>query len=102
MSRRAQIAPGAAWRCSVASRVLAAGLGGYAVAALATSALTLVAVQTALMARADAVLWASLASFAFYTGAALWVFAARSAVRAWAGLAAVCVPCAALLWLWPV
>ncbi len=98
MSRPAKAGPGAAWRWSVASRVLAAGLGGYAVAALGTSALTLVLVRAALMARADAVLWASLASFAFYAVAALWVFAARSATRGWVGLAAVCAPCATLLW----
>ena len=102
MSRPAKAGPGAAWRWSVASRVLAAGLGGYAVAALGASTLTLVLVRAALMARADAVLWASLASFAFYTVAALWVFAARSAARAWAGLAVVCAPCAALLWFWQV
>jgi hypothetical protein len=101
MSRRVPTAPAAAWRWSVASRVLAAGLGGYAVAALATSALTLLLVRTGLMARADAVLWMSLASFALYTVAALWVFAARSATRAWLGLAGWCLPCAALLWLWP-
>ncbi|MET1115880.1 MAG: DUF3649 domain-containing protein [Comamonas sp.] len=90
----------AAWRWSVASRVLAAGLGGYAVAALGASAFTLLMVRMSLMARADAVLWASFASFAVYTFAALWVFATRSATRAWAGLAAVGAPCAALLWLW--
>lgn len=93
---------GAAWRWSVASRVLAAGLGGYAVAALGASAFTLLVVRAALMARADAVLWASFFSFAVYTVVALWVFATRSATRAWAGIAAVCAPCAALLWLWPV
>lgn len=92
---------GAAWRWSVASRVLAAGLGGYAVAALCASACTLLMVRGALMPRADAVLWASFASFAIYTVAALWVFAARSATHAWAGICGVCAPCAALLWLWP-
>ena len=102
MSRPAKAGPGAAWRWSVASRVLAAGLGGYAVAALGSSVIALVLVRASTMARADAVLWASLASFALYTAAALWVFAARSAARAWTGLCGVCAPCAALLWLWLV
>ncbi|MGT2490831.1 DUF3649 domain-containing protein [Cupriavidus basilensis] len=43
---------------------------------------------------AEAVMTASLLSYAIYTGAALWAFAARSARRAWLGLLA---PSAVLL-----
>lgn len=100
MSRAADT--GAGYRWGVASRVLAAGLGGYALAALGSSALALLLVRASLLARADAVLWSSLLSFALYAVAALWVFSARSATRAWAGLGAACAPCAALLWLWPM
>lgn len=78
---------GTRYRLGIASRVLAASVGGYAVAALGAAAVTLALVRLGGAARADAVLWASLASFALYTGAAIGVFAARSAGRAWAGLA---------------
>lgn len=82
----------------IASRVLAASVGGYAVAALVSSALTLALVRMGGAARADAVVWASVCSFALYTGVAIGVFAARSAGRAWAGLAlAAAVAAGALL-----
>lgn len=74
-------------RWGIVSRVLAASVGGYAVAALVSSALTLALVRIGGAARADAVLWASVCSFALYTAVAIGVFAARSAGRAWAGLA---------------
>lgn len=90
------------YRLAIASRVLAALLGGYAVAALVSAALTLLLLQTGVATRAQAVVWTSLLSFTLYTAAALWVFATRSAARAWAGLCAVAVPCALLLWLWPL
>lgn len=86
MSKPAKGKMGAAWRWSIASRVLAAALGGYALAALLSSALALLLPRVSNASRADAVLIASLLSFAVYTVAALWVFHARSASRAWAGL----------------
>lgn len=102
MSRHPAAVHGARYRWAVASRVLAASVGGYAVAALVSSVFTLVWVQLGGGARADAVLWASLCSFALYAGVAIAVFAARSATRAWAGLCAVALPCALLLWQWQV
>lgn len=66
-------------RWAVASRVLAAILGGYAVAYAATAFL---AVYLPLI-RADRVTFASLACFAVYTAAILYAFGARSALRAW-------------------
>ena len=70
------------YRLAVASRVLAAVLGGYAVAALASVSLSL----WLAMPRADAVVTGMMASFMAYLGAVVWCFACRSAWRAWFGL----------------
>lgn len=90
------------YRLSVASRVLAALLGGYAVAALISAALTVLLLQTGMATRPQAVVWTSLLSFALYAAAAIWVFATHSATRAWALLCAVATLCALPLWLWPL
>ncbi|WP_137818049.1 DUF3649 domain-containing protein [Pseudomonas sp. 2FG] len=66
-------------RWAVTSRILAAILGGYALAYAATAFL---AVYLPLM-RSDRVVFASLACFAVYTAAILYAFAARSALRVW-------------------
>ncbi|WP_347505819.1 DUF3649 domain-containing protein [Pseudomonas anguilliseptica] len=71
---------GARW--AIASRVLAALFGGYGLA----YALTAFAAVYLPLARADRVVFASLASFAVWTAAVLYVFAAASAWRAWGGL----------------
>jgi hypothetical protein len=76
----------ARYRIAVASRAAAAILGGYGVAALATGCLSLALVRWAGMARAEAVMTATLLSFAWFALAAIWVFAAGSAWRAWSGL----------------
>ncbi|GAA0837596.1 DUF3649 domain-containing protein [Cupriavidus pauculus] len=76
----------ASYRIAVASRAVAAILGGYGVAALATGCLSLALVRWAGMARAEAVMTATLLSFAWFALAAIWVFAADSAWRAWSGL----------------
>ena len=88
------------YRWAVASRVLAACLGGYVVAAVVSVALALVLPHVSAASRADGVLIATLLSFAVYTVVALWVFCARSAVRAWAGLlgAALVLGAGCLLW----
>ena len=70
------------YRLAVTSRVLAAVLGGYIVAALASVSLTL----WVPMARADAVVPGMMTSFLAYLGAVIWCFACRSAGRAWLGL----------------
>lgn len=64
---------------NIASRVLAALVGGYAVAYAVTAFL---AVYLPL-ARPDRVVFSSLASFAVWTAVAIYVFAARSATRLW-------------------
>ena len=70
------------YRLGVASRAMAAILGGYALAAASTAVLSLVLPLT----RVDAVMTATLLSFTIYTCAAIWVFAARDALRAWLGI----------------
>ncbi|WP_233238248.1 DUF3649 domain-containing protein [Bordetella sp. LUAb4] len=69
------------------SRIVAAIVGGYGLAALFS-----VAVLALPMTRPQAVLTGQLASFALYAGAVVWVFAVRSAWRAWVGLLVVAAP----------
>lgn len=73
----------------IASRVVAAALGGYVLSALCAVALAVFLP----LARPEAVLTGTMLSFIVYTGAVIWVFAAASAIRAWIGLA---VPSVAL------
>ncbi|MHC8355751.1 DUF3649 domain-containing protein [Pseudomonas sp. LB3P81] len=70
------------YRLAVTSRVLAAVLGGYIVAALSSVSLSL----WLPMARADAVVTGMMTSFLAYLCAVLWCFACRSAWQAWLGL----------------
>ncbi|KQR50351.1 DUF3649 domain-containing protein [Acidovorax sp. Leaf160] len=82
-------------RWAVASRALAAIVGGYVLSALCSTALAM----WLPLARAEAVITGTLASFAIYAGAVMWVFAARSAGRAWAGIAVPAAVLGAALWL---
>ncbi|BBK40500.1 hypothetical protein STVA_05200 [Allostella vacuolata] len=79
----------------IASRVVAAIGGGYAVAAAAAICLALALPGP----RAEAVLTGMLLSFAVYAGAVIWVFAAATATRAWIGLAIPGAALAAIAWL---
>lgn len=85
----------AAYRWSVASRVAAAALGGYALGSAATVLLALLWP----VPKAQGVLWATMLSFAVYTAAVIWVFCARSATRAWIDMALGTAVCAGLAWL---
>jgi hypothetical protein len=78
---------GARYRWGVASRAVAAIGGGYVLAALVTAVLALFMPTS----RVEAALTGTLASFAVYTVAVMWVFAARTAWRAWRGLLIPCV-----------
>ena len=69
-------------RLRAASRACAAIAGGYAFAAAASALLAMLLP----LPRADAVVTATLLSFAVYAAAALRAFAAPSAWRAWAEL----------------
>lgn len=82
-------------RLSVASRVVAATIGGYAFANVIGIFLS----RLLPMGRADAVLATTLLSFALYAAAIIWTFAARSARLAWLGLLAPILLCGALAWL---
>ena len=75
------------------SRIVAALVGGYALAALFS-----VAVLALPLSKSQVVLTGMLASFAIYAGAVIWVFAVRSALKAWAGLLIVAVPLLPLAW----
>jgi hypothetical protein len=79
---------------AVASRAVAAALGGYALATLASIALAGVLP----LPRAEAVLTATMASFALYAAAIVWAFAARTAARAWLGILLPGALAGALAW----
>jgi len=70
------------YRLAVTSRVLAAVLGGYLVAALTSVCLSF----WLPLARAEAVVTGMMSSFLAYLVAVLWCFACRSAWQAWCGL----------------
>lgn len=89
-------APALAWGrrwAGLVARVIAAIVGGYALAALAS-----VAAVALPMPKAEGVMAGMLLSFLVYACAVVWVFAARSALRAWAGLLAAALPLLALAW----
>ncbi len=78
------------------SRIIAALVGGYVVAALSAVATLALPVD-----KVQAVLTGSQLSFLVYTAAVIWVFAVRNAWRAWAGLviaSLVLLPAAAWVW----
>ncbi|WP_083276730.1 DUF3649 domain-containing protein [Sphingobium phenoxybenzoativorans] len=83
------------YRLSVASRVVAAALGGYALAAAISMALA----RALPMSRAEAVTTATILAVLAMPAAAIWVFAARTAWLAWAGVSAVTMCAAAIAWL---
>ncbi|MCX2685858.1 DUF3649 domain-containing protein [Pseudomonas sp. DCB_AW] len=70
------------YRLAVASRCLAATLGGYLLASMASVSIALLAP----LPRVDATLTGLLLSFVFYVLAFIWCFACRSAWRAWWGV----------------
>jgi len=83
------------YRLAVFSRALAAVGGGYVISTLSTMVLA----RLLPMAPADAVMTATMLSFAIFTCAVIWVFAARSAARSWLGLALPALLLALLAWL---
>ncbi len=90
---RLRLSAGAVYRLGVASRSVAAIVGGYVLAALVTMLLSV----SLPVARSEAVMTATLLSFAIYTCAVMWVFATRSALRAWLGLLIPAAVIAAIL-----
>jgi hypothetical protein len=78
---------------ALVARIVAALLGGYALAAL-----TSLAALALPLDKAQGVLTGMLLSFVVYAGAVVWVFAARSARRAWAGLLIAALPLLLASW----
>ena len=81
-------------RADVTARAMAAIFAGYAISYLFAGALPL----WLPMARTEAVLWTSLASFVVYTCVALYAFGARSAWALWRNLAIVILLLLAAIW----
>jgi uncharacterized protein DUF3649 len=77
-----------AYRWSVASRFVAAGVGGYAVVTLLQLAMNAVFGAEGY----KALLLTSQTGYLCYTGIIIWCFATRTATRAWTGLGLVCIP----------
>jgi len=80
----------AAYRWSIASRFVAAALGGYALVSL---------LQVAFIALLPAaffksLLFASQTGYLYWTGIIIWCFATRTARRAWLGIIVVALPLA--------
>ncbi len=91
---------GVRYRLGVASRAVAAIAGGYGVAALSAALLALCLPAAFGMARSEAAMTGTLASFIVFAVAVMWVFAARTALRAWTGLAIAALPMGLLIaWL---
>jgi hypothetical protein len=78
------------YRLGVASRTVAAIVGGYTLSALVATVSAIWFPGT----RAEAAIFGMLLSFVIYTLAVMWVFAVRSAWRAWLGLLLPSVPLA--------
>jgi hypothetical protein len=78
----------AQYRWSVASRLLAAALGGYVVVTL----LHLAFLAVLPWDYYKSLLFASQTGYLYYTGVIIRCFAARTARRAWLGLAVVALP----------
>jgi hypothetical protein len=77
-------APSVSYRLAVSSRILAAVLGGYALASACAAGLALLLAVA--MPRSEAVLAATMCAWLAYALAIAWCFRARSAWRAWGGL----------------
>lgn len=87
MSKSALDENSARYRWMVASRAVAAIVGGFVLTSLITAVLSLLLPRITATPRAEAVLIATLISFVFWTCIVLWIFTTRSAKRAWLGVA---------------
>lgn len=85
-------------RLAVTARTLAGTLGAYGLTAQATVVLSFVLARLG-MDRAEAVICATLASFAIFAALSMAIFHARSAARAWIWLAGTAVALALLQWV---
>jgi len=83
------------YRSNVAARVVAATVGGYAVAVC----LSMAVARMFPMARIDAVIVGTLLAFLAVPGVAIWAALARGPLRAWAGVVAAIALFGGLAWL---
>ncbi|MFV0278248.1 MAG: DUF3649 domain-containing protein [Parahaliea sp.] len=90
-----RLSKNARYRWMVASRVLAAVVGGYALSSAATVLLALIWP----LPQAEAVLASTTLSFALYAGVLVWIFAAERLRTIWLGLVITLAICIALSWL---
>jgi hypothetical protein len=95
------VTSGLRYRLGVAARAIAAILGGYGIAALFAAVLALCLPAAFGMARSEAAMTGTMASFLVFALAVMWVFAARTALRAWSGLVIAAVPLGVLLLVLP-
>ena len=93
MASKASAAELSLYRWHVASRVLAAVLGGYVLTSLIGIFLSLALP----LSRSDSVNITNTLGFAFYTGAIIWVFSVATVRRAWLGLVIPSLVLAALI-----
>ncbi|HWX49389.1 MAG TPA: DUF3649 domain-containing protein [Roseomonas sp.] len=92
---RLSAGPGARRAGGILLRLLAGVGGGYALAALFAMVFSLALP----MPRSEAVLTATMASFAVHAGTIVWAFAARGVLRVWLGLALPGLLLGLALWL---
>lgn len=85
-------------RWSVAFRVVAGTLGAYGLTSLVTVALSLLLARMGIN-RVEAVIAATLPSFAIFAVIAMAAFHARNAARAWGWLFGLAAPLGVLSWL---
>ncbi|XHH30103.1 hypothetical protein WIW49_05205 [Xanthomonas euroxanthea] len=86
MKRSSSAASVTCYRWSVAGRVLAASVGGYALTSTGCSVLAQLLSRFVGVSPAVSVLSMTLLSFAIYTVVVLWMFRVRSALRMWGWL----------------
>jgi len=81
----------------VFSRILAAMIGGYALAT--TSSILLAQLLGGVVGHYQAIHIGLIVTFLVYAGTVMWVFSVTSAKAAWFGLLQVNAICVALVWL---
>jgi hypothetical protein len=82
-------------RLDVAARTVAAVGGGYVLTAIITG----LGARHLPLAPAQAVLVATVLSFAVYAVVIVWAFSAKSTLKVWLWLGGACAALGALLWL---
>lgn len=91
--------PSPAYRWAIASRCVAAAVGGFALTNAAAILLAWLLIRTGAMPRATATASATLLSFALWAGIILWVFTTASLRRVWLNLAVPALVLGAFAWL---